>query len=231
MAQIHRYIIMVLFWLLAVNAVAVPVVSQPSVGSDTVAMPLPVDNDTAWMVGTEPSAASVDTAALPVFEPDPMRAVWMGAIIPGYGQIYNRKYWKLPIVYGGFLGCAYAIAWNGSRYVSYKNAYRDIIDNDPNTNSFLEIIPDGYTIESLGGMSQYTKTLQTKQNTFRRYRDLSIIITVGLYALTLIDAYVDAQLYNFDISPDLTMHLSPGILEYGNQDRLKAAGLQLTIHL
>lgn len=155
----------------------------------------------------------------------------MGAILPGYGQIYNRKYWKLPIVYGGFLGCAYAISWNGTMYADYKKAYRDIIDNDPNTNSFMDILPEGYTIESLGGIGQYTKTLQTKQNTYRRYRDLSIVITVALYAITLVDAYVDAQLFDFDISPDLTMHVTPSLLEYGTQNKNKAFALQLTIEL
>lgn len=185
--------------------------------------------DTATMCYGEVKPIEIDTQ-LVVFKPDPMRAVWMGAIIPGYGQIYNRKYWKLPIVYGGFLGCAYAISWTGTRYVDYKTAYRDIIDNDPTSNSFMDILPEGYTLESLGGISQYSRTLQTRQNTFRRYRDLSIIISVVFYALTLVDAYVDAQLYDFDISPDLSMYITPGILEYGEQDRQKAASLQLTIN-
>jgi len=61
------------------------------------------------------------------FKPDPLKVVWMGAIIPGFGQILNKKYWKLPIVYGGFLGCAYAVTWNSGRYQSYKNAYFDIL--------------------------------------------------------------------------------------------------------
>ena len=145
------------------------------------------------------------------WKPDPMKSVWLGAIVPGLGQIYNRKYWKLPIVYGGFLGCAYAISWNNGMYTDYKNAYRDIIDNDPNTNSFMDIFPEGYTIESLGGMSAYQNVLQTRMNTYRRYRDLSIFVTIGVYALTLIDAYVDAQLYDFDISPDLSLNVQPVI--------------------
>ncbi len=145
------------------------------------------------------------------WKPDPMKSVWLGAIVPGLGQIYNRKYWKLPIVYGGFLGCAYAISWNNGMYTDYKNAYRDIIDNDPNTNSFMDILPEGYTIESLGGMSSYQQVLQTSMNTYRRYRDLSIVVTIGFYALTLIDAYVDAQLYDFDISPDLSLNVQPVI--------------------
>lgn len=187
-------------------------------------------SDTATFTHGVVEESSIDTLRA-AFKPDPMRAVWMGAIIPGYGQIYNRKYWKLPIVYGGFLGCAYAVSWTGTRYVDYKTAYRDIIDSDPTTNSFMDILPEGYTIASLGGISQYSRTLQTRQNTFRRYRDLSIIITVVFYALTLVDAYVDAQLYDFDISPDLSMYITPGILEYGDQNRCKAASLQLTINL
>jgi len=148
------------------------------------------------------------------FKPDPLKVVWMGAIIPGFGQILNRKYWKLPIVYGGFLGCAYAITWNSGKYQSYKTAYRDITDNDPNTNSFIQIIPKGYTIDSpgIGGISQWTKTMQTKQEVYRRYRDLSIIASIGYYAITIVEAYVDAQLYDFDISPDLSLRFQPTLL-------------------
>jgi len=166
------------------------------------------------------------------FKPDPIKVVWMGAIIPGYGQIMNRKFWKLPLVYGGFLGCAYAIIWNGSKYQSYKTAYLDITDTDPTTNSFLEILPNGYTIDSpgIGGITTFTNTLKQKQETFRRYRDLSIIATVGLYALTLVDAYVDAQLFDFDISPDLSLRFQPTLLEnsFGQRSTL---GMQCCISL
>jgi len=75
----------------------------------------------------------------------------MGAIIPGYGQILNRSYWKLPLVYAGFLGCFYAITWNSSRYETYRLAYRDITDDNAKTNSFLDILPQGYTLESYPG--------------------------------------------------------------------------------
>jgi hypothetical protein len=154
-----------------------------------------------------------DTSKVTTFKPDPVKVVWMGAIIPGYGQIMNRKYWKLPIVYGGFLGCAYAISSNGSRYQTYKNAYRDIIDTDPTTNSFIDILPAGRTVESMGGIASYAATLKTGQENYRRYRDLSIIATVAYYAITLVDAYVDAQLYDFDISPDLSMRFQPTLIE------------------
>jgi len=169
-----------------------------------------------------------DSLYLKPFRPDPMKVVWMAAIIPGYGQIMNRKYWKLPIVYGGFLGCAYAISWNSVTYQTYTNAYRDIIDTDPTTNSYLQIIPKGRTIDNYGGITGLTSTLKTKQDSYRRYRDLSIIVAVGFYALTIIDAYVDAELYDFDISPDLSMHIQPTLLK-DNYGVPKTLGMQCSI--
>ena len=146
-------------------------------------------------------------------KPDALRAVWMGAIIPGYGQIYNRSYWKLPVVYGAFLGCAYAITWTNGLYNDYKTAYRDIataevVTEDP-SNSYIAILPEGYTLSRVGGASKWETTLQSRQNTYRRYRDISIVATVLVYALSLVDAYVDAQLFDFDITPDLTMTVQP----------------------
>jgi hypothetical protein len=154
----------------------------------------------------------VNDLKLKPFKPDPLKVVWMAAIIPGYGQILNQKYWKLPIVYGGFLGCAYAVSWNSATYQSYLTAYLDKTDNDPNTNSFLQLIPKGRTINSYGGDAEFTSLLKTKLDVYHRYRDLSIIVSIGYYALTIIDAFVDAQLFDFDISPDLSMHFQPTLL-------------------
>lgn len=148
------------------------------------------------------------------WKPDPMHAVWMGVILPGYGQIYNRSYWKLPIVYGGFMGCAYAIIRTNNNYQDYKAAYRDILTDsyydpaDP-SKTYVAILPKGYTIDRMGGKTTYTNTLKNAQNAYRRYRDISIVATVLVYALSLIDAYVDAQLYDFDISPDLSLNAEP----------------------
>lgn len=158
------------------------------------------------------NVSSLDTTKQKSFKPDPIKVVWMGAIIPGYGQILNKKYWKLPLVYGGFFGFAYAITLNSSRYSTYMTAYRDIIDSDPTTNSFITIIPRGYTIDNYGGVSGYTSILKSAQDNYRRYRDLSIIMSIGYYALTIVDAYVDAQLYDFDISPDLSMRFQPVLI-------------------
>jgi len=184
----------------------------------------------------------IDSLNPKLFKPDPLKVVWMSTIIPGYGQILNRKYWKLPIVYGGFLGCIYAITWNSGRYQSYKTAYLDILryksDNsyaqivDKNTSviSFYQIMPKGFTLVRLGGIDGYTIKLKSAQDNSRRYRDLSVIATIAFYALTIVDAYVDAQLYDFDISPELSMHVQPALLQnrYGLNSTL---GLQCFINL
>lgn len=169
-------------------------------------------------------------------KPDALRAVWLGAILPGAGQIYNGSYWKLPIVYGGFMGCGFAISLNQSRYDSYKQAYRDLYNDsqrgivdalDP-TKSYNAILPEGYDIERMGGVSRYTSTLESWQSTYRRYRDLSIVVTIAVYALSLVDAYVDAQLFDFDISPDLTLNVEPQIY-YDLQQHQRTAEVKLAI--
>ena len=172
----------------------------------------------------------IDTTKLKPFKPDPTKVVWMAAIIPGYGQILNHKYWKLPIVYGGFLGCAYAVTWNSGMYQTYLNAYRDINDTDPTTNSYLLLVPKGRTVDSYGGTDAFKNILNTKQENYRRYRDLSVILSVGYYAITIIDAFVDAQLYDFDISPDLSMRVQPTFLR-SDVGAPNALGLQCCINL
>lgn len=150
------------------------------------------------------------------WKPDAMRSVWLGAIVPGLGQIYNRSYWKVPIVYAGFMGCIYAITTNGERYTSLKGAYRDLYNdatrsqvNDDPGKSYNAVLPEGYDIERMGGINSYLSTLDNWQSTYHRYRDLSIVATVLVYALSLIDAYVDAQLFDFDISDNLSLNVSP----------------------
>jgi hypothetical protein len=176
------------------------------------------------------NTVTYDTLTTENFKPDPERVIWMGAIIPGYGQFINRRYWKMPIVYAGFLGCTYAITWNSLRYQAYRNAYRDIIDTNESTTSYLDILPEGYTVDTYGGISNYTGILKTQMEKFRYNRDLSVIVTVAYYAITLVDAFVDAQLYDFDISPDLSLKLSPAIFE-NRYAKGKSAGLQLSLRI
>ena len=148
------------------------------------------------------------------FVPNPQRALWLSLVLPGGGQIYNRKYWKLPLFYGGFLGCTYAFLWNQQMYMDYSQAYLDIMDDDPLTNSFRNLFPPTYDIDSR--LEQFKTVFRNRKDRFRRYRDLSVICFVGVYLLSALDAYVDAQLSVFDISPDLSLQFNPASIETNN---------------
>ena len=166
------------------------------------------------------------------YKPDPVRVVWMGAIIPGYGQILNRSFWKLPIVYAGFLGCGYAITFNSNRYNIFKRAFSDISDNNVLTTSYMNILPTGYTVENYpGGRAGLQTNLKSFYEQSRRNRDLSIILSLGYYAITIVEAYVEAQLFDFDISPDLSLHIRPALLENNLHTNKKAAGMRLSLNL
>lgn len=165
--------------------------------------------------------AKKSKSANSTFRPNPTRSVWLGLVFPGLGQIYNRSFWKLPIIYGGFAGCFYAIQWNNKYYKDYLSAYMDIMDADPNTQSYLKVLPYGTDPNS-----SYAKTyLNQKQNYYRKYRDLSIIITVGVYALSIVDAFVDAQLHDFDISSDVSMKIQPTFIENPSNPTLASTAL------
>ena len=144
-------------------------------------------------------------------KPDPETATWLALAIPGGGQIYNRKFWKLPIVYGGFVGCLYAYNWNSQMYKDYRQAYLDIMDSDPNTNSYKDFFRPGYDYET---NKEYLKEVfKKRKDRYRRWRDLSIFSFIGVYALSVVDAYVDAQLSNFDISEDIHLSIEPEIID------------------
>lgn len=160
---------------------------------------------------TNKEKMALEAAKRKVFIPDPKRALWLSFVIPGGGQIYNRKYWKLPIFYGGFLGCMYAFTWNQQMYMDYSQAYLDIMDDNPNTNSYLSMFPPSYNIE--GNVSRFQTVFKNRKDRYRRWRDLSTFCFIGVYALSIIDAYVDAHLSVFDISPDLSLQWGPTSIE------------------
>lgn len=157
------------------------------------------------------------------FNPNPTRAVWMSALFPGLGQIYNRRYWKLPIIVGGFMGLGYATSWNNSQLSDYTQGYRDIMDDDPSTKSYMNFFPPT-TNEADLDKTWLANTLKSRRDFYRRNRDLCIICCVGLYLLCMIDAYVDASLAHFDISPDLSIDWSPALI-VNPGDRKVSAGL------
>jgi hypothetical protein len=145
------------------------------------------------------------------WRPKPKKALWLAIALPGAGQIYNRKYWKLPIFYGGIVGCIYAMTWNNQMYRDYQNAYMDISDDDPSTQSYNSFLHLGTTITD-ENKSYYQNLFRKRKDRFRRWRDLSIFATVAVYALSVIDAYVDASLSDFDISDDLSLHIAPVVM-------------------
>lgn len=150
------------------------------------------------------------------FSPDPTRAVWLSALFPGLGQVYNRRYWKLPIIVGGYLGLGYATSWNNQMLKDYSRAYSDILDNDPSTNSYMDFFAPNVQ-ESDFDKTWLTNLLRSRKNYFRRNRDLCIISMVGVYLLAMVDAYVDASLSHFDISPQLSMDVVPALIPDGNR--------------
>jgi hypothetical protein len=172
-----------------------------------------------------PPVAKMEKAA---FTPNSTKAI-LFSLIPGMGQIYNRKYWKLPIVYGGFMAFMYAITWNNKNYQDYGDAYKQIMedsqqytaDTDPNKSpekynnwegrNWVNFTPANSSVESYITNTTFQNQLKSGKDNFRRFRDLSIILAVGFYAISVIDAYVDAELFNFDITPDLSMRIEPAL--------------------
>ncbi|MDE7455840.1 MAG: hypothetical protein K2M96_03940 [Prevotella sp.] len=145
------------------------------------------------------------------WKPNPQRALWLAMALPGAGQIYNRKYWKLPIIYGGFMGCIYALTWNDMMYKDYSQAYLDIMDDDPATASYNKFLHLGIQITP-ANEERYKQLFKSRKDKYRRWRDMSFFVMIGVYALSVIDAYVDAELSEFDISKDLSLKVSPAVI-------------------
>ena len=139
----------------------------------------------------------------------PRKATIYSAVLPGLGQIYNRKYWKVPIVYGGFAALGYFINFNNEEYVKFRQAYSDLIDTDPNTISYEKLVTDKRRLER-DKIPQLTESFRMAKDYWRRNRDLVVIGTAVFYAVNIIDASVDAHFFNFDISDDLTINWIPG---------------------
>ena len=128
----------------------------------------------------------------------PRLAMLMSTVIPGLGQAYNKKYWKVPVVYAGLGALGYFSYRNGKYYNSFKNTYADLLATGV-----------GDTTAYLYGIEFNLNGLEAGKNYYRRYRDMFTIFTVGFYLLNIIDANVDAHLYDFDISDDLSMQIRP----------------------
>jgi hypothetical protein len=169
-------------------------------------------NDT--LTGTRTHTILLDS--LPVHSPK--KASIFSACLPGLGQAYNKKYWKIPIIYGGFATLGYFIRWNNQNYTVSKQAYKDLTDTDPATDSYKKLKEIIYfNLNNPSDVVNLKQGLISNQDYYRRNRDLLIIVTIAFYGLNIIDASVDAHFYHFDISDDLSLHVQPIILQQKNQ--------------
>ena len=131
------------------------------------------------------------------------KATTLSTIFPGAGQIYNKSYWRVPIVIGGLASTIYTIDWNNRGYQRFKTAYSLKVDYEKDPSKYPNGAPDEFR-------GAYTSSfLKNLKDSYRRNRDLCIILTAGVYLLNILDAHVDAHLQDYDISDDLTMNLEP----------------------
>lgn len=198
-------------------------IEVPEVVTDT-SLTLPADtghvvlqfNEDSLRMAMKPQYVYEDNY-LKGFNPKPWKAVWWSLLIPGGGQIYNRKYWKLPIVYGGFLALIYGYNWNQRYYTTYQTAFRELstdidnqklgIEGSPNP-TYLDLIRGGTLAQrkeyALKNQSYMLNTFKNKKNTYRNYRDYCVVGMIAVYLVSVIDAYVDAAMFKFDVSPELS---------------------------
>lgn len=161
---------------------------------------------------------SVSKDTLIIVKHSVRKATLLSTFLPGAGQVYNHKVWKVPIIYAAFGTMAYLIQFNNKRYHQYNDALIARLDSDPATvdNSYQ----GKYSDENLRTLTDY----------YHRNRDFSVVITVLVYALNIIDAHVDAHLYSFDISDDLSLQMKPVMQPvYLGQRESVTGGLQLTL--
>lgn len=149
----------------------------------------------------------------------PKKATIYSAVLPGLGQIYNKKYWKVPLIYIGFGTIAYFINWNNDNYQLFQTGYKHLIDDDPETQDYLKIEAvrrQNYNLDNPNEFNNLKTALSRQKDYFRRNRDLLIISLVGFYGINIIDASVDAHLFNFDISDDISMKWEPAMINFDN---------------
>ncbi len=192
--------------------------AQNSFGQDTIAVNRPVKKSK--------------------FNPEPLRATMLAVAFPGLGQIYNRKYWKIPLVYLGFGGLIYSVGFNASHYNTYMKAYQDFTDAIPETQSYLKLIPASVnpaiydpvlhpTTYVPANAQYYRDEMLRMVDYYKRYRDLSYIGIAGWYLFSILDANVDASLYNFDVNKDLNIAVFPVQLQ--TPGGFAGAGLNLKV--
>ncbi len=144
----------------------------------------------------------------------PKLAMLMSAVVPGTGQVYNKKYWKVPIIYIGGGALLYSGLFNHEKYTNFRDAYNYLYIDKTEMPGY-----ENYTLEQL----------QSIKNQYRRYRDMSFIGLGVLYILNVVDAAVDGYLYDYDISDNLSLRIEPNLI-YSPQYSTTHAGFQLNLN-
>lgn len=160
------------------------------------------------------------------FKFSPKKASVYAALFPGLGQVYNKKYWKLPIIYGGYAGLIYVLSWNNNYYKDYFQGYRIIAQYSSATGmkteerKFLDnlIKNPSVSLDNESTFKYVAAQLKSGKDFYRRNRDLTIIGIAALHVLSIIDASVDANLFDFDISDGLSMRVEPMPINLGVQN-------------
>ncbi len=164
-------------------------------------------------------------------EHSPQKATRLSALCPGLGQIYNRKYWKVPVVYGTFATLGYFIGWNNLWFHRYKRAYFDLVNG--NTNGYYKVlvlkVSPNFDFSNPENISFLTERFQLGEEYYRRNRDLCIILSAVWYAFQIVDANVDGHLIDFDISDKLSFNFKPFTAPMGEYNSRQYIGLQCNI--
>jgi hypothetical protein len=148
---------------------------------------------------------SVEFAKSAQNKKNPKTASWLSVALPGAGQVYNEKYWKVPIVYGVLGGSIYQMSYNNKQYKRFLNSY------------IAETDTVKATINEFAGIRATDNVVYYKDQ-FRRSRDLWALAIIGGYLLNIVDASVDAHFSDFDISDDLTLYYKPDVFRYENRN-------------
>jgi hypothetical protein len=136
------------------------------------------------------------------WQPNPKKAGMYSALLPGAGQLYNRQYWKIGVIYAGIGASAYFLKFNMDQYRTYRKAYIARIDSDPNTTDEYEGL---YSADALKQL----------QDGYKRYLDITVLLTFVGYTVQVLDAVAFAHLTNFDVTPDLSLKMTPVIIPQG----------------
>lgn len=154
------------------------------------------------------------------------RATLYSAVLPGLGQIYNRDYWKVPIVYAGFAAIVYFTIDNTNTYFDYRDGYYNLL-NETGNESYKQLA--AYPPEALGYSKQAILDIfERNRDRFRRYREMNILTFIGFYLLNVIEANISAHFLHFDVSEELAFDVNPS-LQKGIYTGAGTAGITLSL--